>query len=58
MKKQEVKYTPGKKLNIVMEEDVEQMEEVVVTGYQTLSKERNAGSFVLFPVARLKSVLD
>ena len=54
MKKQEVKYTPGKKLNIVMEEDVEQMEEVVVTGYQTLSKERNAGSFGIVSGSEIK----
>ena len=38
MKKQEVKYTPGKKLNVVMEEDVEEMEEVVITGYQRIDK--------------------
>ena len=38
MKRQEVKYTPGKTLNIVMEEDVEQMEEVVITGYQKIDK--------------------
>lgn len=54
MKKQEVKYAPGKKLNIVMEEDVEQMEEVVVTGYQTLSKERNAGSFGIVSGSEIK----
>ncbi len=38
MKRQEVKYTPGKKLNVVMEEDVEEMEEVVITGYQRIDK--------------------
>lgn len=31
--------------NIVLEEDTKQMEEVVVTGYQTISKERATGSF-------------
>ncbi|WP_292270585.1 SusC/RagA family TonB-linked outer membrane protein [Butyricimonas sp.] len=38
MKRQEVKYTPGKKLDIVMDEDVEEMEEVVITGYQKIDK--------------------
>ncbi len=38
MKRQEVKYIPGKTMNIVMEEDVEQMEEVVITGYQKIDK--------------------
>lgn len=38
MKRQEVKYTPGKELNIVMEEEVEEMEEVVITGYQRIDK--------------------
>ena len=38
MKRQEVKYIPGKKLDIVMDEDVEEMEEVVITGYQKIDK--------------------
>lgn len=33
-------------LNVVMEEDVQMLEDVVVTGYQTISKERVTGSFV------------
>ena len=45
MKSQEVTVTGEKPLNIVMQEDVKQMEEVVVTGYQTISKERATGSF-------------
>ena len=44
MKKQEVKYTKQPVLNIVMEEDVAEMEEVVVTGYQTIRKERMTGT--------------
>ena len=45
MKTQEVIVTDEKPLNIVMQEDVKQMDEVVVTGYQTISKERATGSF-------------
>ena len=33
-----MKYIPGKKLDIVMDEDVEEMEEVVITGYQKIDK--------------------
>ena len=44
MKAQEVKYTGQPELNIVMQEDVAQMEEVVVTGYQTISREKVTGS--------------
>ncbi|TRZ45733.1 SusC/RagA family TonB-linked outer membrane protein [Robertkochia solimangrovi] len=32
-------------LNIVMKENIEELGEVVVTGYQTISKERSTGSF-------------
>ena len=45
MKKQEVKYTKQPVLNIVMEEDVAEMEEVVVTGYQNIKKENATGSY-------------
>lgn len=45
MKTQEIVCRGTEPLRVVMEEDVSQMEEVVVTGYYTLSKERSAGSF-------------
>ena len=35
MKQQEVKYTGQQVLNVILQEDVEQMEEVIVTGYST-----------------------
>lgn len=44
MKRQEVKYTPGKELNIVMEEEVAEMEEVVVTGYGNVDKRLSASA--------------
>lgn len=41
----EMSATPQKDLNVVMTDNVRLMDEVVVTGYQTLSKERVTGSF-------------
>ena len=35
----------AKEIHVVMEEDVKQMDEVVVTGYQTISRERATGAF-------------
>lgn len=45
MKKKEIPYTGQSHLKIILEEDVEKLEEVVVTGYQTISKERSTGAF-------------
>ena len=45
MKTQEVVVANEKPLSIVMQEDIKQMDEVLVTGYQTISKERATGSF-------------
>lgn len=66
MKTQEVKYTGQPELNIVMQEDVAQMEEVVVTGYQTISKERATGAYTIIdtkaleqkPTANISSALN
>lgn len=44
MKTKEVKYTGQETLEVVLEEDVAEMDEVVVTGYQTLKKRSQAGS--------------
>lgn len=44
MKNVEVKYTGQQTINVVLEEDSEQVEEVVVTGYQTILKKMMAGS--------------
>ena len=43
MKTQTIVYK-GKELNIVMEEDSQEMEEVVVTGYQVINRRKNTGS--------------
>lgn len=45
MKKKEILYTGQSHLKIVLEEDIEKLEEVVVTGYQILSRERSTGAF-------------
>ena len=45
MKSKEVAVVDGKKeLFIRLDADTEMLDEVVVTGYQTLSKERSTGS--------------
>lgn len=44
MKPQYVVYDGEKSLQIVMQEDVAQLDAVVVTGFQTISRERSTGS--------------
>jgi TonB-linked SusC/RagA family outer membrane protein len=45
METQEIAFTGQKVLNVTLGADTEQMAEVVVTGYQTISKERATGSY-------------
>lgn len=45
MKKKEVIVGKKRVFNIILEEDLVQLGDVIVTGYQTISKERSAGSF-------------
>lgn len=45
MKPQEIMLGNRRTFNIVMEENSVQLGDVVVTGYQTISKERSAGAF-------------
>lgn len=42
-------------INLVMEEDTTELEEVVVTGYQTISKERSTGSFAQIDQAQIQA---
>lgn len=44
MEKQEIPYRGQEQMKIVMQEDQQDLEEVVVTGYQTIRKERMTGS--------------
>ena len=45
MKTKEVKVGNKTMINVVLEPDTENLEEVVVTGFQTISKERATGAF-------------
>lgn len=44
MKAQEVAYTGQKEINITMHEESTQMEEVVITGYQTIDRRKNTSA--------------
>ena len=58
MKTQMVSLQPGRPLHIVMAEDQQQLSEVIVTGYQTLSKERATGAFGVINTEDLESKLQ
>lgn len=45
-------------LNIAMEQDITALSDVVVTGYQTISKERAAGSFAVITPKEIESKLN
>ena len=55
MKSQEMKIGQATTLNVVLEPENKALEEVVVTGYQTISKERATGSFDKVSVEVLNS---
>ena len=46
MKTQEVKYVGKDTINVVLEEEVNTMDEVVITGYQHIDKRKNASSVI------------
>ncbi len=56
MRSKEIKVVEGQSLDIVMEEEAEEMDEVVVTGYFSKSKESFTGSEVTIPTEELKKV--
>ena len=66
MKTQELPVTADRPMHVVMVADSEQMEEVVVTGYQTISKERATGAYAIIdtkvleqkPTANLSEALN
>lgn len=45
MKTQEIAYTGQSELNVVMVAEASELEDVVVTGYQTIAKERSTGAY-------------
>lgn len=53
MKNQEVKIGTHTTFNVVLESDTKALDEVLVTGYQTISKERATGSFDMVSRAQL-----
>lgn len=56
MKRQEVKIDGIKSLNVVMQPEATILNEVVATGYQTISRERSAGSAVILNVQKLDKI--
>lgn len=52
---QEVAYSGQETINVTLASDSKQMAEVVVTGYQTLSRERTTGSFSVVKKEALES---
>ena len=53
MKDKEVKYNGETSLNIIMEEKSSEIREVVVTGYQTIDKERMTGAVDVISAAEI-----
>eukprot|EP01029_Cantina_marsupialis_P012081 TRINITY_DN2669_c0_g2_i1.p1 TRINITY_DN2669_c0_g2~~TRINITY_DN2669_c0_g2_i1.p1 ORF type:complete len:1205 (+),score=138.84 TRINITY_DN2669_c0_g2_i1:1422-5036(+) len=51
---QEIKYEAQSQINVVLKEDAATLNEVVVTGYQTISKERATGSFNMISKQQLE----
>ena len=58
MKPQQVSIGSKRKLNLTMESDQHSLSDVIVTGYQTLSKERATGAFALITPEKLKGKLQ
>lgn len=58
MKNKEVRIGTNQKLNIILEDESEDLDEVIVTGYQTISKERATGSFGVISTQRLEAKLQ
>lgn len=58
LKTKEVKIGEQRELQVVMEAAAENLEEVVVTGYQTLSKERATGSFGIINTQSIEAKLQ
>lgn len=55
MRSREITVKDGSSLKVKLESDAELLDEVVVTGYQTLSKERSTGSFAKVTPATLET---
>lgn len=58
MKTQLIDVKQGRTVRVVLREDEHQLSEVIVTGYQTISKERATGSFGVINTEDLESKLQ
>lgn len=56
MKSKSVNYTGQKELNVVLEEDISEMDEVVVTGYQKIERRKLTSSISTVDMNILKTV--
>ena len=56
MKTQEIVYSGKLIINVTMESDMQGVNEVVVTGYQTIDKEKMTGSAKAFTAASIKNM--
>ena len=56
MKTQEIPYRGQEELNIVMQEDVSEMDEVVVTGYQKIERRQLTSSITTVDMDNLKTI--
>ncbi len=56
MKTKELGTTTGSNVNIILEESTDMLDEVVVSGFQTISRERNTGSAVVINTEKLAKV--
>ena len=56
MKSKSVNYTGQKEINVVLEEDVSEMDEVVVTGYQKIERRKLTSSITTVDMDALKTV--
>ncbi len=56
MKTKEVQATPGANLDIMLETNADMLDEVIVSGFQTISRERNTGSAVVVGTEKLDKI--
>lgn len=56
MKTKEVSATPGSKVDVVLETSADMLDEVIVSGFQTISRERNTGSAVVVGTEKLGKI--
>ncbi len=58
MEQKESEISGRSKLDISLDQDIIALEDVVVTGYQTISKERSAGSYAVITTEKIETKLQ